>query len=699
MTEISTKPCSISSETILIVDDDPSNLTILEALLKNEGYKVHKALNGYMALLSVLKTKPDLILLDIMMPVIDGFEVCRQLKNDKTTQNIPIIFLSALNDLNNKITAFSIGGVDYIIKPFQKQEVLARVQTHTTLCRLQKDLKNQNIQLHQKIIELKHTKEALSSERANLEIRVKERTKELDIYRKIVSSSNNFLAFLDTDYRYQCINETYLKHFKLHDKDITGKTPAVLFGQEVFNTIIKPNLDLCLSGQQVNYQFKNILSNGSYQVMDVFMRPYKDEDLQVTGCVVSARDITEQRQYEDMINQAYLELDQIFNSAGDGMYLIDKNFSIIRANSAFYKMWNFQKNQVLGKKCYELFSYNICQTSQCHFKKILSGEERLEFDYSAIIENGLKKFFSMTAAPFRDTHDTIQGIVVNVKDVTQKIASEKQEKIREQQMIQTEKLAAIGVLSAGIAHEINNPNGVIMLNVPMLFTYWKGIVPILNRHMELKGDFKSGNTLYSKLIERVPYLFEQTLESSVRIKKIVSELKDFARQDVLEMTEVNINKVLKAAVGLVSNKIKNTTNRFKVCYEKDSSLVKGNFQRLEQVFINILINACESLTNKNQGIFVNISSDKKKNTVKIQIQDQGAGIKTEDMHNLFNPFFTTKRDIGGTGLGLSVSHSIITEHRGTMTLESVPEQATVCTITLPLINQTINQEPCEQGAI
>ncbi|MDM8538351.1 ATP-binding protein, partial [Desulfobacterales bacterium HSG17] len=452
---------------------------------------------------------------------------------------------------------------------------------------------------------------------------------------------------------------------------------------------IKPNLDRCLSGENLNYHFKRDLKDGSYQIMDVFMHPYLDKDSKITGCVITTRDITEQKKYEDMISQAYAELDQIFNSAGDGMYLIDNTFSIIRANSAFYKMWYAVPDELLGKKCYDFFCYDICQTSQCNFKRILAGEERLEFDYSSTLADGSEIFFSMTAAPFRNTNNIIQGIVVNVKDVTQKIEAEKQEKLREQQMIQTDKLAAIGMLAAGIAHEINNPNGVIMMNIPMLSSYWNSSVPILYKHMEINKDFNLGKTPYSKLIERVPYLFEQTLESSKRIKRIVSELKDFARENVMLMTEINIIDVMRAAISLTNNKIKHSTANFEVSYKKHSILLKGNFQRLEQVFINILINACESLTDKEQGIFVNILSDNKPDNknVQIKIKDQGSGIYEKDMRDIFNPFFTTKRDFGGTGLGLSISHSIITEHNGTMTFESVPGQGTICSITLPMINQ------------
>jgi signal transduction histidine kinase len=130
-------------ETILVVDDAPDNLRLLAYILTQRGYKVQPARDGLMALSSAQTTPPDLILLDIMMPDVDGFKVCEQLKADERTHGIPVIFVTALQETLDKVTAFSAGGVDYITKPFQAEEVLARVETHLALRRTQKKLQEQ----------------------------------------------------------------------------------------------------------------------------------------------------------------------------------------------------------------------------------------------------------------------------------------------------------------------------------------------------------------------------------------------------------------------------------------------------------------------------------------------------------------------------------------------------------------------------
>lgn len=142
------------AQNILIVDDTPDNLRLLAEMLTEQGYKVRPASNGPRALATVQKERPDLILLDIKMPEMDGYEVCRRLKADKPTQDIPVIFISALDEVFDKLTAFASGGVDYITKPFQIEEVVARVQTHLALQAMRQKLQEQNEQLLQQNAEL-----------------------------------------------------------------------------------------------------------------------------------------------------------------------------------------------------------------------------------------------------------------------------------------------------------------------------------------------------------------------------------------------------------------------------------------------------------------------------------------------------------------------------------------------------------------
>lgn len=152
---------SDSKGNILVVDDTPANLRLLVGILTEKGYKARPVLNGELALSAARGFPPDLILLDIMMPEMNGYEVCSELKADERTRDIPVIFISAINDVLDKVKAFSVGGVDYITKPFHVEEVLARVEAHLTICKLQNNLKDKNEKLTQTLQQLQATQEQL----------------------------------------------------------------------------------------------------------------------------------------------------------------------------------------------------------------------------------------------------------------------------------------------------------------------------------------------------------------------------------------------------------------------------------------------------------------------------------------------------------------------------------------------------------
>lgn len=146
---------------ILAIDDTPANLRLLVGILNDRGYKVRAVPSGKLALSGLRQSLPDLILLDIMMPEMDGYEVCQQLKLDELTRDIPVIFISAINEVMDKVKAFAVGGIDYITKPFQVEEVLARVETHLALRSLQKNLIQKNDELACTLEQLKATQEEL----------------------------------------------------------------------------------------------------------------------------------------------------------------------------------------------------------------------------------------------------------------------------------------------------------------------------------------------------------------------------------------------------------------------------------------------------------------------------------------------------------------------------------------------------------
>ena len=179
---------------VLVVDDNPNNLEILTRTLNRNNIQVAVAMDADSAIEQIKYHQPELILLDVMMPKIDGFELCRLLKQDSTTQNIPIIFITALSDIEHKIQAFNLGAIDYITKPFQQAEVLARVKTQLQLCQLSKALKQQNLTLKNQVIEKQKAETSLlklnndlALTNAKLKVEIEERKKvTIDLQKEIL---------------------------------------------------------------------------------------------------------------------------------------------------------------------------------------------------------------------------------------------------------------------------------------------------------------------------------------------------------------------------------------------------------------------------------------------------------------------------------------------------------------------------------
>ena len=257
-------------------------------------------------------------------------------------------------------------------------------------------------------------------------------------------------------------------------------------------------------------------------------------------------------------------------------------------------------------------------------------------------------------------------------------------KLHQDKLIQADKMASLGILVAGVAHEINNPNGLILLNMPILREVYRDAEEVLEERYMNQGDFTLGGLSYSRMRDEVPHLLEEMQEGANRIKRIVEELKDFARLDSTAAVEpVDVNAIVKVAVRLVDSSLRSSTKRFEACYAPSLPTILGSAQRIEQVVINLILNACQALPDMEHGISLTTSHDQAAGAVVLTVTDEGSGIAPEHFSHLTDPFFTTKRESGGTGLGLSVSATIVKEHNGTLEFASTPGVGTTVTLTLP----------------
>jgi len=263
-----------------------------------------------------------------------------------------------------------------------------------------------------------------------------------------------------------------------------------------------------------------------------------------------------------------------------------------------------------------------------------------------------------------------------------------QRKDEHEQLVQADKMITLGTLVSGVAHEINNPNNFIMLNIPVIEQVLTEAHPLFEKRYSEEGDFQIGKMRYSILREKIPNLLKGILDGSRRIKRIVDDLKNFARQDNSDFSsDIDMCKVIESSVLLINKFIKKSTSHFNVFADTSIPCVKGNAQRLEQVIINLLQNSCNALADPKKKLEVFVNYDTKSKEVVVEVRDEGVGMDEQTINQIVDPFFTTRRTTGGTGLGLSVSARIVQEHGGTLNFESAPEKGTSTFLRLPV---TIN---------
>lgn len=317
-------------------------------------------------------------------------------------------------------------------------------------------------------------------------------------------------------------------------------------------------------------------------------------------------------------------------------------------------------------------------------KQALAGKDVESLEHRIIHRDGSVRWVRNSIVITRDEDGNPIYYDGLINDITSLKKAQEAAAIRQQQLIQADKMASLGVLISGIAHEINNPNNYILLNIQLFQKIWKDAVPILEDYFKTNGDFVLAGMLYGRASGKINKSLEGILNGSERIQNIVSSLTDYAKLDPGKFDdEIDINKIVDMAITITNNLIKKSTNKFYVKYAKECPKIRGSLQQLEQVVINLITNSCQSLNNKNAAIKVSTAVNQN-NQVELRVEDEGEGIKQKDLKHIMDPFFTTKRDSGGTGLGLSISYNIIKNHGGELSLQSEVSKGTSAVVTLPI---------------
>lgn len=522
--------------TVLVVDDNTPAAEMLSQIFTMQSYEAIHVDNGEDAIRIAQNILPDIILLDVMMPGMNGYEVMEILKANKTTSDIPIIFVTAKDDAVDIEQGLGLGADDYIPKPVKPREILARVRSK---------------------IEERRLRQALTK-----------RTTELEALLRFSQELNN-------------------------QQDIDSLLSIILF-------LV---LDLLPSNMAIIYQI--------------------DEENSV-------------RQYHEQ------------RTAGTKQKAVDSKI-LFETLSSQEPMIIWNDGAMRGAD----FSSGIA----IHLNHGDEIQGILVILSDTPFSNHENRLFETIA---RQTTLALRNALMyeHLEDMVEKRTAELRS--AEQLLVRAEKLASVGRLAAGIAHEINNPLMPIRMNLEMM-----------------QEDIQDGTAITERDIE-------ETLNSVNRISRIVDRLQQFTRgrgEDSVEMSSVNLAEVIESVLTLSSTYIRH--NGVKIMTNFDKSIyIYGNRDQLEQVFLNIILNAQAAMES---GGELDIQMFRENENSYVQISDTGSGIEQEMIEKIFEPFISTKET--GSGLGLFISHNIIHNHSGQIEVTSEIGVGTSFLLSLPILKE------------
>jgi PAS domain S-box-containing protein len=413
---------------ILVVDDNPTDLRLLTQILTEHGYEVRPVSDGSLALSSAQTESPDLILLDFKMPEMSGYDICKALKTDGRTRHIPVIFISASDEIFDKINAFFVGGVDYITKPFQLEEVLARVETHLTLQGLQRILYQKNTLLQQEITTRKRVEESLreSEER----------------YRRLVELSPDAIM-VHQDGKLVYVNTTAVR---LLAATVSGD----LIGRSIVDIVHPDSQDFIEEQEQEFFgggksaalmEGKLVRLDGQEIAVEIAGAPITYQGTPATQIVI--RDITERKQAEDLL----CKLGEAVETTEVGITITDPEGQIVYINPADAKMHGYTVEELIGQPS-NIFTTPELRESPPRMKNDIQEVSRWKRERLNVRKDGSVFPVTLISNPIYDKTGYLIGIVTVCEDITARKQAEKLLQESEQRYRSIFKHATIGIFQA-----------------------------------------------------------------------------------------------------------------------------------------------------------------------------------------------------------------------------------------------------------
>jgi len=569
---------------------------------------------------------------------------------------------------------------------------------------------------HLDITERKHTEEALKQSYEELDVRVRERTARLFAanvsLRQEMEERKRIEAVLrENEERYRRITEgltDFIYTVSLVDgKAITTtRSPACLAvtgymagefaadpalwlrlvvaeDRHLVVANIKQTLAEARGLPPVEYRIRH--KDGRLRWVSDKLIPQRD----VHGTLVLydgvINDITDRKQAEQQLFNSRATLALAMDGMSDPLILLDSAQQVIRLNRAardYYGLAGYE--EAIGRHCFEVFTGRSTPCEGC--RQCFAGMHGFSGMFERQGVRDASRIEQVVVDRVMNASDKAEAYIVRIFDITE-------ERKMDRRLIQSEKLASLGLLIAGIAHEINNPNNFIFFNTPILRSYLQFLLPIVDDHVANHPDMLVFNQPYPAFRQDCFKLLDNIEHGSSRINQIVGDLREFVRERGKgEKRWIDLKQVVEKSISICQGRIRKSIKRFTTDLPEGLAPLQTDPLAVEQIVVNFLVNAVQAADKEDSRVNVAIRRTKvPENEIYVEVSDNGCGMDDETREKMFDPFFTTKAPGVGTGLGLAISHRLVTELGGRIEVTSTAGEGS----TFRVILKTTQQEPFE----
>lgn len=633
---------------ILMVDDHPENLLALEAVLSSSNYHLVSATSGKEALKYMLKQDFAVILLDVQMPGLNGFETAKLIKSREKTRNIPIIFITAISqEVEHVKQGYSVGAIDYIFKPFHPETLRQKIE--------------QFVQLHQKheeeIVESERKQKAKINEVHNRLDQVKINLQRSEALSKVIGETilDTIITF-DEDGSILSVNPAVRNMFGYSPDELLGKNTMMLFQTE--DESIKTKLSSIKHSVGKVIEVDALRKDNRSFPADIQIGKTIVENQRIFVCTI--RDVTERKQIEKMKEQKFNYMENMVEKRtlelikaneelekeikerkkiADDLYLSQDRFrKIFESSPCLMAIYSLKYRSILDVNPNWLMftGYALDELKKTKGLDYVVDSEKNQIDLELTFRNE-KICYKTKNGDIRNGLMSTEMIEIQGEPCTLIVITDITERLHlEKEMYRLDRLNLIGEMAAGIAHEIRNP-----------MTTVHGFLQLTKNSSGFSNE-----------------ILDLMLEELNRANTIITEFLNLAKNKVSLKKKQSINKIIYALSPLIQAEALRSSKLI-ILELNNCSDIFIDQKEIRQMILNIALNGLDAM---DSGGKLTIKTFEKKGEVILEIRDQGVGISPEVLEKIGTPFFTTKEN--GTGLGLAICYSVAERHNADINIQT-----------------------------